>query len=145
MYICNLNCCRTMYVKVSKSKKYFFLKLHCPKTNNILDKILPYEAREESFSYTYVLCSFFGQWSFKKKCFWDLLTFSLHNLNCFCKYIMIYLYNIYSATIIQRRKLLIIRTFWVRQLFKGDNYSREETIQGRKLLKGGNYSRKYGI
>ena len=21
-------------------------------------------------------CSFFGQWSFKKKCFWDLLTFS---------------------------------------------------------------------
>ena len=44
----------------------------------------------------------------------------------------------------------------VRQLFKGDNYSREETInhqdflsettiQGRQLFKGGNYSRKYGI
>ena len=100
----------TPSVKVGKSKKYFFLKLHCPKTNNILDKILPYEAREESFSYTYVLCSFFGQWSFKKKCFWDLLTFSLHNLNCFCKYIMIYIIYI------------------VRQLFKGGNYSREETI-----------------
>ena len=44
----------------------------------------------------------------------------------------------------------------MRQLFKGDNYSREETInlqdffsvttiQGRQVFKGGNYSRKYGI
>ena len=33
----------------------------------------------------------------------------------------------------------------VRKLFKGGNYSREETIQGRKLFKGGNYMRKYGI
>ena len=44
----------------------------------------------------------------------------------------------------------------VRQVFKGDNYSREETInyydflsattiQGRQLFKGGKYSRKYGI
>ena len=44
----------------------------------------------------------------------------------------------------------------LQQLFKGGNYSREETItfydflsattiQGRKLFKGGNYSRKYGI
>ena len=44
----------------------------------------------------------------------------------------------------------------VRQVFKGDNYSREETInlldffsatsiQGRQLFKGGNYSRKYGM
>ena len=43
----------------------------------------------------------------------------------------------------------------MRQLFKGDNYSREETInlqdffsattiQGRQVFKGGNYSRKYG-
>ena len=43
----------------------------------------------------------------------------------------------------------------VRQVFKGDNYSREETInylgffsettiQGRQLFKGGNYLRKYG-
>ena len=47
-------------------------------------------------------------------------------------------------------------SFKVRQLFKGGNYSREETInyqevltaetiQGRKLFKGGNYSRKYGM
>ena len=44
----------------------------------------------------------------------------------------------------------------MRQLFKGDNYSREETInlqdffsattiQGRQVFKGGNYSGKYGI
>ena len=44
----------------------------------------------------------------------------------------------------------------MRQLFKGDNYSREETInlqdffsatsiQGRQVFKGENYSRKYGI
>ena len=43
----------------------------------------------------------------------------------------------------------------MRPLFKGGNYSREETIkklevltaesiQGRKVFKGGNYSRKYG-
>ena len=31
------------------------------------------------------------------------------------------------------------------RLFKGGNYSREETIQGRKLFKGGNYMRKYGM
>ena len=34
---------------VSKSQKHFFLKLHsiAQKTNEILDKILPYEARAE--------------------------------------------------------------------------------------------------
>ena len=40
--------------------------------NEILDKILPYEARAE---FCQIFRSFFGQWSFKKKCFWDLLTF----------------------------------------------------------------------
>ena len=29
------------YIKVSKSQKHFFLKLHCQKTNEIFDKILP--------------------------------------------------------------------------------------------------------
>ena len=29
-------------LKVSKSQKQFFLKLHCPKTNKISDKVLPY-------------------------------------------------------------------------------------------------------
>ena len=29
----------------------------------------------------------------------------------------------------------------VQKLFKGGNYSREDTIQGWKLFKGGNYSR----
>ena len=44
----------------------------------------------------------------------------------------------------------------MRKLFKGGNYSREETIdyqevltaetiQGRKVFKGGNYMRKYGM
>ena len=60
-------------LKVSKSQKLFFLKLHCPKMNGILGKILPYEARAE---FCLISCSFFGQWSLKKKCFWDLLTFS---------------------------------------------------------------------
>ena len=41
--------------------------------NEILDKILPYEARAE---FCQIFRSFFGQWSFKKKCFWDLLTFN---------------------------------------------------------------------
>ena len=31
MYIGNLNCCRTMYVNVSKSQKNCFFKLHCSK------------------------------------------------------------------------------------------------------------------
>ena len=37
-------------------------------------------------------------------------------------------------TTIQGRKLLISRTFLVRQLFKGDNYSREETIRGNTVV-----------
>ena len=37
MYICNLNCCRAK-VKVSKSQKYFFLKLHFL-GNGVLRKI----------------------------------------------------------------------------------------------------------
>ena len=38
-------------------------------------------------------------------------------------------------TTIQGRKLLISRIFWVRQLFKEDNYSREETIRGNTVLR----------
>ena len=38
------------------------------------------------------------------------------------------------ATTIQGRKLLISRTFLVRQVFKGDNYSREETIRGNTVV-----------
>ena len=37
------------FVKVSKSQKHFFLKLHCPKTNEILDKILLYEEARAQF------------------------------------------------------------------------------------------------
>ena len=44
-------------VKVSKSQKHFFLKLH----------------RAE---FCLIFHLFFEQWSFKKNCFWDLLTFS---------------------------------------------------------------------
>ena len=49
-------------------------------------------------------------------------------------FIKIRLFYTYTATIIQGRKLLINRTFWVRQLFKGDNYSREETIRGNTVF-----------
>ena len=60
------------FIKVSKFQKQYFLKqLHCPKTDELLDKILLYEARAEFWQ---IFCSFFGQWIFKKKCFWDLLT-----------------------------------------------------------------------
>ena len=37
-----------------------------------LDKIMPYETRAE---FCQIFHSFFGQWSFKKKWFWDILTF----------------------------------------------------------------------
>ena len=43
-------------------------------TNEILAKILPFEGRTEFFQ---TFCSFFGQWSLKKKYFGDWLTFSL--------------------------------------------------------------------
>ena len=74
----SFDCCFVLFTSnisydVTKSQKQFFLKLHCQKTNEILDKILPYEARAQ---FCQIFRSFFGQWSFKKKCFWDLLTFS---------------------------------------------------------------------
>ena len=55
-----------VYIKVSKSQKHFFLKLHCPKNernirqNSVLalSSFIRAEFR-----------SFFGQWGFKKKCF----------------------------------------------------------------------------
>ena len=61
------------HLKVSKSQKHFSWNSIAQKTNIILDKILPYEARAEFWP---KFRSFFGQWSFKKKCFWDLLTFT---------------------------------------------------------------------
>ena len=48
--------------------------------NEILDKILAYEARTEFWQ---ILCSFFGQWSFKKNSFeiyWPLETLGNSNL-----------------------------------------------------------------
>ena len=58
-------------LKVSKSQKLFSWNSIAKKTNEILDKILPYEARAE-------FCQIFrSQWSFKKKRFWDLLTIRL--------------------------------------------------------------------
>ena len=38
------------------------------------------------------------------------------------------------ATIIQGRKLLIIKRFLLRKLFKGGNYSRAETIRGNTVF-----------
>ena len=46
-------------LKVNKSQKQFFLKLHsAQRTNEILDKILPYEARAE---FCQIFRLFFGQ------------------------------------------------------------------------------------
>ena len=58
-------------LKVSKSQKHFFMKLH-----EVLDKILPYEAKAE---FCQIFCLFFGQWSFKKK------LLRLTNLYRFCQ------------------------------------------------------------
>merc|ERR1712051_904536 len=82
--------------------------------------------------YWYIFC--------KTSLLTDLLTYliSLKLNKCICKFA-----NLKCTYIL------------VRQVFKGDNYSREETInlldffsatsiQGRQLFKGGNYSRKYG-
>ena len=63
-----------LYLKVNKSQKTFFLETQAQKTNEIFDKILPYEARAE---FCLIFRLFFGQWSFKKKMFRDLLTFNL--------------------------------------------------------------------
>ena len=46
-----------------------------PKPNKILDTILPYEANAE---FCQIFRSFFGQWSYKKIVFVDLLTFTLY-------------------------------------------------------------------
>ena len=47
------------------------------KMNEIFDKSLHYEVRAE---FCQIFRSFFGQWCFKKKCFWDLLTFKMHSV-----------------------------------------------------------------
>ena len=63
-------------LKVSKSQKLFSWNSIAKKTNEIfLDKILPYEARAE---FCQIFRSVFGQWSFKIKCFSDLLTYWDH-------------------------------------------------------------------
>ena len=61
-------------LKVRKSQKHFFLNSIAQKMDEIFDKILPYKARAE---FCQIFCLFFGQWSFKEKWFWDLLTFIL--------------------------------------------------------------------
>ena len=62
-------------------KKCFWIWIESPCSHvqkfylTIFDKILPKLHRAE---FCLIFCSFFGQWCFKKKCFWDLLTF----INC---------------------------------------------------------------
>ena len=56
---------RLALLKVSKSQKHFFLKLHCPKTNKILDKILPWLHRAEFC----LLFRFFGNGVSRKNAF----------------------------------------------------------------------------
>ena len=57
-------------LKVSKSQKQFFLKLHCPKNKRNIWQ------NSALASFCVILCLFFGQLSFKKKWFWDILTFN---------------------------------------------------------------------
>ena len=52
------------YLKVSKFQKQFFLKLHCPKNEKNIDKILPYEARAE---FCQIFRSFFWAMEFQEK------------------------------------------------------------------------------
>ena len=60
-------------LKVSISQKQFFLKLHCPKKlTKYLRKFCSIKLGQNSVKY---FIHFGGQWSFKKNCFWDLLTF----------------------------------------------------------------------
>ena len=49
------------------------------------------------------------------------------------------------ATIIQGRKLLIIRRFLPRKLFKGGNYSRAETIRGNTVLESESFDEHFEI
>ena len=51
--------------------------------------------------------------------------------------------NYSRETTIQGRKLLISKTFLVRQVFKGDNYSREETIRGNTVTKSYSTEKKF--
>ena len=52
-----------------------------------------------------------------------------------CTYINIKCDNYSREETIQGRKLLNNRWFLLRQLFKGDNYSREETIRGNTVCR----------
>ena len=70
----NLKLTNRYVLKVSKSQKKNSWNSIAKKTNKIFDKILPYEDRAE---FCLIFRLFFGQWSFKKNCFWDLLTFSI--------------------------------------------------------------------
>ena len=91
-------------LKVSKSQKQFFLKLNCSKSalnfwhiSALASKIC--QIKKHKFTVLHYLggCfliwpilearaeiwqkfrSLFGQWDFKKNCFWDLLTFTRFN------------------------------------------------------------------
>ena len=60
-------------LKVGKSQKHFFLKLHWPKNERNIWQNYALAARAE---FCQIFRSFFGHWSIKKKCFWGLLTFN---------------------------------------------------------------------
>ena len=55
-------------LKVSKSQKHFFLEIILPESK--------WNIRQNRVEFWQTFCLFIGQWSFKKKCFWDLQTFS---------------------------------------------------------------------
>ena len=65
---------RETKLKVSKSQKNFFQSKNCWKRTKYKKKFCPMKARAE---FCLIFRSFFGKWSFKKNCFWDLMTFRL--------------------------------------------------------------------
>ena len=61
-------------LKVSKSQKHFLLKLHCPKKGKkYLTKFCPMKLGQNFVKY---FVHFLGNGVSRKKCFWDLLTFT---------------------------------------------------------------------
>ena len=78
------------------------------KPNEILDKILPYEARAE---FCQIFCSLFGQWSFRKKCFWYLLTFRKWPVLLMFRKCMVT--HIFSGWMVQKSPKICWRNIWM--------------------------------
>ena len=53
--------------------------------------LLKVSKSQKHFSWNSIIsCSFLGQWSFKKKCFWDLLTFKRTQISILCSFLVFF-------------------------------------------------------